>query len=104
MRHSGYIERIKQAILEVAPDAEVILFGSEARNDTNADSDIDLLILLDGDSLTWKERAAIMDPLFFLELELGIMISPIIHTRKEWYNPPFKTPFYINVMNEGIRL
>jgi hypothetical protein len=63
-----------------------------------------LLILLDRDQLSWKEKAMIMNPLYFLELDMGIIISPVIHTRKEWYDSPVKTPFYINVMTEGVRL
>ena len=30
--------------------------------------------------------------------------SPTVMLRKQWENMPFKTPFYINVMNEGIRI
>jgi len=28
----------------------------------------------------------------------------MVMAKKIWYNRPFKTPFYINVMNEGIEL
>ena len=42
--------------------------------------------------------------LYDLELSTGVLISPMIMLRKLWENRPFKTPFYINVMNEGITL
>ena len=42
--------------------------------------------------------------LYDLELNTGVLISPLIMLRKQWENRPFKTPFYINVMNEGITL
>lgn len=43
-------------------------------------------------------------PLYELELKTGINISPIVMLKKLWENRPFKTPFYINVVNEGIVL
>lgn len=42
--------------------------------------------------------------LYDIELNTGVLISPMIMLRKQWENRPFKTPFYINVMNEGITL
>jgi hypothetical protein len=38
-----------------------------------------------------------------VELETGIIISPLILTRKQWYERPVRTPFFINVMNEGVQ-
>jgi len=37
-------------------------------------------------------------------LETGVIISSIILPKSNWENRPFKTPFYVNVMNEGIVL
>lgn len=39
------IERAARLLSEAAPDAIVILFGSFARNDQRADSDLDLLVV-----------------------------------------------------------
>lgn len=39
-----------------------------------------------------------------LSLETGVIISSIILPKTKWENRPFKTPFYLNVMNEGIVL
>lgn len=100
----SYIKEIKAAILSVAPDAEIILFGSQARGDAQEDSDIDLLVLVEGEEVTMQEQMAITTPLYDLELKTQTVISSIVRTRKQWFNAPFKTPFYINVMNEGIKL
>jgi hypothetical protein len=43
-------------------------------------------------------------PLYDIELETGVIISPMVMLRKDWENRPFRTPFYINVVNEGIVL
>jgi predicted nucleotidyltransferase len=86
------------------PSAEVILFGSEARGEARPDSDIDLLILIDGDKLTLTQEDAITTPLYELELRTGVTISPIVMLKKQWENRPMITPFYLNVMREGIKL
>ncbi len=80
------------------------MFGSEARGDARPDSDIDLLVLLDGDSLTLEREEAITVPLYDLEIKTGVAISPIVMLKKAWESRPFKTPFYINIRNEGIVL
>jgi len=101
MRRAEVIEQIKDIIRRVAPTAKTILYGSQARNEARVDSDIDLL---DGEKMTLEEEEAITLPLYELELKTGVSISPIVMLKKLWENRPFKTPFYINVTNEGIVL
>ena len=64
----------------------------------------DPFILLDGDKQNLKREDEISGELYDLELSTGILISPMIMLRKQWENRPFKTPFYVNVMNEGIKI
>ena len=104
MRRPEIVERIKQAIKKAEPTATAILYGSEARGDARADSDIDVLILLEGDTRNFQREEEVSGALYDLELSTGVLISPMIMLRKQWENRPFKTPFFINVMNEGITL
>ena len=86
----------------MAPTAKTILYGLQARNEARSDSDIDLLILLDGEKMTLKDEESITLPLYELELKTGVSISPIVTLKKLWENRPFPPPFYINVTNEGV--
>ena len=61
-------------------------------------------ILVEGDKMTLAKEEAITLPLYELELKTGVSISPIVVLKKFWENRPFKTPFYVNVINEGIVL
>ena len=104
MRRTDVVEQIKKVVHEVAPTAKAILFGSEARGDARPDSDIDLLILVDGNELTVKEEDRIIAPLYDIEIETGVQINARVLLKKIWENRPFQTPFIFNVMKEGIVL
>jgi predicted nucleotidyltransferase len=104
MGRKDIVNQISQAIRRVDPTATAILYGSEARGDARPDSDIDVLILLEGDRRDLKHEDELAGELYEIELATGVLVSPMIMLRKQWENRPFKTPFYINVMNEGIRI
>ena len=105
MRRPEIVQRIAEAIKRVAPDATTILYGSEARGDARPDSDIDLLVLLEGENRVSVDRQMeITGSLYEIELETGVIISPMMMLKSQWKNRPFRTPFYINVVNEGIVL
>ena len=93
-----------EVIRSIEPDAEIILFGSEARGDARPDSDIDLLVLLSGDKMSLDRESEVCGLLFLLEGQTGVSISPKIYLKKLWKNRPYVTPFYSNVMREGIAI
>ena len=98
------LQQIKNSIRATDPDATLILFGSCARGDDRPDSDIDILILLDKDKITNEDRERIGYPLYDIQLESEIPISPLILSGKKWEMKHKITPFYKNVMREGIKL
>lgn len=104
MTRTEIVQEIKETLRKVAPDAKIILYGSESRGDARLDSDIDLLIIIDRKKLSLTEEQAITLPLYEIELRTGILIHARVITKQNWENRPFKTPFQINVANEGVLL
>ena len=104
MKRTEIVKSLREIIHNEAPDAKVILFGSEARGDAHVGSDIDVLILVNKEKVTLEDEEKITFPIYLLELKTGVLISPMIVTKKTWENRPFKTPFYVNIMNEGVEI
>lgn len=104
MTQTEIIKRIKEIVVNADSKATAILYGSRARGDARPDSDYDVLILIDEPRLNYDNESKFSWPLYQLEMETGVRISPIIRTLSQWKNPPIKTPFHINVNNEGIVL
>lgn len=104
MRRPQALAKIKEILKRVAPEAEVILFGSEARGDARKDSDFDLLILEDSNEISVEREKEITDPLFMLAYDEGIEVQPLVRTRRSWESRPCITPFFKNVTTDGIRL
>lgn len=91
-------------VYQVDPNAQVILYGSFARGENNKKSDIDLLILLDKENITYQDEKQIKYPLYELEFDTGQIISPLVLSKSDWEQRHRITPFYNNVKMEGIEL
>ena len=84
---------------------KVILYGSYARGDFNKNSDIDIMILTD---LSFEEiedyRDKISDIAYDIELDTGVILSPIIKNIDIYNNRVKFVPFYRNIQKEGVVL
>ena len=99
---SSILALIKRSVNQTDPNATLILFGSYARGDNRADSDIDLIVLVDNESekIPRADQIKITYPLYDIEFQTGTIISPIVYSKKAWANHRV-TPFYENVLKEG---
>lgn len=77
------IDEAVQLLYQSFPIEQIILYGSKARGMDDAESDIDLL-LLTSKELDWKERNAITDALYDIQLTHGVVISTLVLPIHEW--------------------
>lgn len=98
------LDEIKSRIISQNASAKVYLYGSRAKGMQRVDSDWDILILLNIDKITPEIEYTITSLLYDLEFDTGQVISPIIYAENEWNQKYSVTPFYQNVMQEGILL
>lgn len=98
------LAEIKKRVLQTEPDAKVILYGSYARGDANEESDIDLLILVEREVLSYQDKVNITRPLYSLEVETGQIISPLVKSKHIWKDKYYYTPLYHNIQKEGVEI
>ena len=98
------IDKIKYAVLQINADAEVYLYGSRAWQDAKADSDWDILILLNNAHTTLKEEKEYRSRLYDISLDIGQHISTYVFSKNEWHKKFSITPLYKNVSSEAVKL
>ncbi|CCG99190.1 DNA polymerase beta domain protein region [Fibrella aestuarina BUZ 2] len=102
MTRQAFIQAVKQVIQQIDPQAEVWLFGSQARGDARPDSDWDFLMLTDM-PVDRRFKYAVWDRLNDLELDAERVISTRIHNKTQWHQLAV-TDLYQTVQQEGKRL
>ena len=102
MQQAELLEHVKQAVHEVEPAADIVLYGSRARGDAHAESDWDFLILLDG-VVDDVRIDAIRHRLYDIEWDCGEVLCSIVRSRQEWGSSVQQvTPFAKRVREQGI--
>jgi predicted nucleotidyltransferase len=83
--------------------SQVQLFGSKARGDSDAESDIDLLVVVERNGRRlWNDVVALETDLM---LEYDTVISSLIMSREDYeWHKLHRAPLYRNVEREGVDL
>lgn len=97
-------EIIKTTAKEYIADAEVMLFGSRARQDSTKDSDFDILIITNQD-LSPKAKFPLKTIIRKILLKSGIRSDILIQSKKE-VEKKKRLPGHIirNILNEAVLL
>ena len=107
-------ENLKKALQDFINQAEqiyknhiqqIILYGSYARGDYHAESDVDIMVLVDLPQEGLLEyRKQLMSRVFDINLQYDTMIVPVTVNAAHFHDWLPVYPFYQNVMNEGVEL
>jgi predicted nucleotidyltransferase len=103
-KEKNITELIKARIKQKNPMADIVLFGSHARGQSNKDSDWDILILLNQPNVNHTVEKEYRDELFDIELVIEEPISAYVFSKSEWEQKHKMTPLYQNIKREGIHL
>lgn len=79
---------------------KLILYGSYARNEAWKDSDIDVVVLLDGEVLQGREIDRMIDIITDLNLKYNVLLS--VYPTSEESLQKIKSPLLLNIQREGV--
>jgi len=98
------LTELKRKLLARFPEAEVTLYGSKARGERAVDSDIDLLILVNG-PVTREVKEEIVSIAYDLELTCDMVFGLLVEDRSFWQSALARAmPLHWNVDREGVLL
>jgi predicted nucleotidyltransferase len=101
-RIKSLINQLKAQLIEMYGERikKIILYGSYVRGEATRDSDIDILVLVDGSLNPFEVRESISDLLYDILLDEGELISVIAIPEDLFEN--YNSPFMLNVKKEGL--
>ncbi|MEW6527867.1 MAG: nucleotidyltransferase domain-containing protein [Spirochaetota bacterium] len=99
------LQKIKERLLQIIPEHFVCMyaFGSRVRGDFTAGSDFDVLIVIKKKIPQLEDM--IVSILVNEELKYNVSFSPLIKDEYAFeLEKQYNSPFYDNIINEGIKI
>jgi hypothetical protein len=99
------VEAFSERVWQTYPKrvSQMILFGSKARGDSHAYSDIDVLLIVDRED--WRFRHAISSIAADVSLAYDVLIGPRVIGQERWARMRHRRiTLYENVQADGIEL
>lgn len=98
------LAELKERLTTSYPIVRLILFGSAVRGEMDEESDVDVLVLT-ARSLSGKERDAVSDEVFAVNLRYDTNISALVVDLPNWEEGPLSVmPLRQEVDREGVEL
>jgi len=98
------IEEIKRKMSARGDIEEMILYGSTARSERSAESDIDVLVIT-SHPFTRLKRHEITDLVFEVNLQYDTNFSSLVVDRESWSSGMFSVlPLHAEIVREGMSL
>jgi len=83
---------------------DIYLYGSYARGDEQADSDIDMVAIVNGSRKELQEKIKqVWDDSADIGLKYDVVISPVVVPYLEYQQYKEKLPYYRNIDREGVK-
>ncbi len=99
------VKKLKDKLIRRFGDKVMLyLFGSVARGDFGPESDIDVLVIIDGEvNIHLKEE--VIDLAFEVGLECNVIFGVIVYSDNEWDSDLYKSmPIHWAIDKEGIKV
>jgi predicted nucleotidyltransferase len=98
---AAYVARVTRLYADEV--LSVTLYGSQARGEAKAESDIDVLVVVRQDTPTLRQE--LTDLAWQVQFEYGVVISDIIRSVEQFDRMRAnRFPFYQNIEREGVLL
>ena len=95
------IQHLKEVLLKKFNLIDFRLYGSKVRAESNAESDIDVMIELD--ELNYSIESQIDDIIFEINMEYDIFISILFFSKSEIERGPMsESPIYKTIQKQGV--